>query len=113
MNNVSFGGRISPDLCKRLGISSNTSILGPSNLVLSDLTKECFYNRYKHGVNYKAKHFSDCMDSKIIATFYKESVPEKTSKVCIAGDLDIKSSLLDKINDDVIKTVSQNLDIEI
>lgn len=113
MNNISFTGRISPELCKKLGISPNTKILGPNNLVLSDLTKESFYNRYKYGVNYKAKYFRESMDSKVIATFYNDLAPEKTSKVHLAGDVSMEASLLEKITDEVVETVSKNLDIEV
>lgn len=112
-NNVTFNGKLSTELCKKLGVTVNTQIPGPKSLTLTDIKSEPVYNRYKHGVFYKPKSFHDYMESEAVAEFSNDMNPKKQIRINIGSNLDINSSILEKINDDVIKKASKLLDIDI
>lgn len=113
MNNISFNGKLSTELCKKLGVATNTQIPGAKTLTLTDIKSEPVYNRYKNGIFYKAKSFRDYMESQTFAEFSNDINPEKQIRINIGSNLDINSSILEKINDDVIKKASKLLDIDI
>lgn len=114
MTNINFTGHISPNLCKRLGISENTKIPGATNLLLTDIRKESVYNRYKYGIFHKPTSFRNYMEPKTFAIFHNKNNPEKTATVEIGNDLNIETpSILNNITEDIITTATKLLDLSI
>ncbi len=53
------------------------------------------------------------MESEAVAEFSNDMNPKKQIRINIGSNLDINSSILEKINDEVIKKASKLLDIDI
>lgn len=114
MTNINFTGHISPNLCKRLGISETTKLPGTNNILLTDIRKESVYNRYKYGIFHKPTSFRDYMESKTFAIFNNKNNPEKTVSVEIGKDLNIETpAILNNITEDIVTTAAKLLNLSI
>lgn len=110
-NSINFNGRIASALCKKLGTTVDTKIPGADDLILTGLEHSYTYNRYKNGINHKAKSFNDHMEAITLALFYNKSTPEIITEVKINNShLDTNAKILDYITPEVTSKAETELD---
>lgn len=110
-NTIHFNGRIATKLSKKLSVAADTKIPGSDDLILTGLEHSYTYNRYKNGINHKAKSFRDHMEAVTSAIFYNKSTPEIITEVKINNShLDTNAKILDYITPEVTSKAEAELD---